>query len=279
MKDRILIFGKGFIGRRICQELGFLITGRKIYSLKEAEEEIKKHCPRVIINCIGHTGKNNVDDCEKNIDRTLLANTFIPLILAEVCLRNKIKLIHISSGCIYNFNYEKDAPIREEKTPDFFDLFYSRSKIYTERALEILCNKYNILIIRIRIPLDNCPHPKNLLTKLINYKKVIDIPNSVTYIPDFIKALKHLIEIDAKGIYNVVNKGGLRYPELLDIYKKYVPDFEYKVIDLEELNLVRTNLILSTEKLEKAGFKIRDIHEVLDECVRGYVKGIRDKEE
>ena len=38
--------------------------------------------------------------------------------------------------------------------------------------------------------------------------------------PDFAKAVKHLINVEAKGIYNVVNKGGLRYPELLDVYKK-----------------------------------------------------------
>jgi len=138
--------------------------------------------------------------------------------------------------------------------------------------LKILSNKHPILILRIRIPLDNYPHPKNILTKLINYKRVIDIPNSITYIPDFIKALKHLIEINAKGLFNVVNKGGLRYPELLDIYKKYVPDFQYEVIDFEKLNLVRSNLILSTRKLEETGLKVRDIHEVMEECVKNYLK-------
>jgi len=122
------------------------------------------------------------------------------------------------------------------------------------------------------VPLDNRPHPKNLLTKLIEYKRVIDIPNSVTYIPDFIRALKYLIQIDANGIYNIVNKNALKYPELLDIYKKYVPDFKYEIIDYRKLNIVRTNLILSTEKLEKAGFKVRDIYEVLEECVKDYLK-------
>ncbi|MCX5704368.1 MAG: hypothetical protein NT066_07780, partial [Candidatus Omnitrophica bacterium] len=106
----------------------------------------------------------------------------------------------------------------------------------------------------------------------INYKKVIDIPNSITFIPDFIKALKHLIESNRKGLFNIVNKGGLRYPELLDVYKKYAPNFQYEVIDFEKLNLVRSNLILSTEKLEKTGFKVRDIHEVLEECVKNYLK-------
>jgi len=272
MRSDIFILGKGFIGSRLGEALSIPVLAEKIYSFEDAQKVIEKYTPKVLINCIGFTGRN-VDECEKNIEKTLTSNTFVPIILAEVCLRHKIKLVHISSGCIYHYDYEKDGPIKEEKIPDFFDLFYSRTKIYSERVLKVLAEKFNFLILRIRIPLDNRPHPKNLLTKLINYKRVIDIPNSVTYIPDFIKAFDHLLKINAKGIFNVVNKGGLRYPDLLEVYKKYVPGFQYEVISLEELNLVRTNLILSTEKLEKTGFKVRDINEVLEECVKEYVKG------
>ncbi|MDD5156359.1 MAG: sugar nucleotide-binding protein, partial [Candidatus Omnitrophica bacterium] len=233
--------------------------------------QIKRHRPDIIVNSIGHTGRN-VDECELDKDKTLMSNTFVPVILAEAALRNNIKLVHISSGCIYHFDYTQDAAIDEEKTPDFFELFYSRSKIYAEEALKTLFGKTPILVIRIRMPLDSRPHPKNLLDKLIKYKTIIDIPNSVTYIPDFIKAFRHLIEIDARGIYNVVNNGGLRFPALLDVYKRYVPDFSYRLVDYKDLNLIRTNLILSTKKLEKSGFKIRDIKEVLEECVKNYLK-------
>jgi 3,5-epimerase/4-reductase len=225
-----------------------------------------------MINCIGITGKRNVDDCELEKDATLMANSFVPIMLAEVALRNKVKLVHISSGCIYHYDYKKSKPIIEEEVPYYFDLFYSRSKIYSDRALEVLTKTYNILIARIRIPIDDRPHPKNTLTKLINYKKIIDVPNSVTYIPDFIEMLKHLIKIDARGIYNCVNKEGLRYPKLMAVYKKYVPEFEYKVIDLKNLNLVRTNLVMSTKKLEKTGFKVRKIDDILEECVQSYLK-------
>lgn len=271
MNNNILILGKGFIGQRLQEALDCRISGKMINSFKEAEKEIKKFNPKILINCIGYTGKANVDGCELDKDFTLSSNTFIPLILAEVALRNKIKLVHISSGCIYHFNYLKDRPIKEEEMPLYFDLFYSRSKIYSERALEALSRKFNILIPRIRIPLDNRPHPKNVLNKIIKFRKVIDIPNSVTYIPDFIKALRHLLKINAKGIYNVVNRGGLRYPHILDIYKKYRPDFEYKVISYKNLNLTRTNLILSTAKLEKTGFKVRNIKDVLKECIKDYL--------
>jgi dTDP-4-dehydrorhamnose reductase len=272
MDNNILILGKGFIGSKLQEELGCAISDREIHSFKDADEEIKKFNPKVIINAIGYIGRN-VDECELDKDMTLEANVFVPLILAEVALRNKIRLVHISSGCIYHFDYSKDEPIDEDKIPDYFNLFYSRTKIYSEQPLKILSKEYPILIIRLRIPLDNRPSPKNILSKLINYKNsIIDVPNSITYLPDFVKAVKHLIKIEAKGIYNVVNKGTLRYPELLSVYKKHVPDFKYTVINYKDFKLERTNIILSPEKLQKAGFDIRDIHDVMEECVQEYLK-------
>jgi 3,5-epimerase/4-reductase len=272
MNKDILILGKGFIGERLQRELNCKIDGSMINCFSDAEKLVKKHNPEIIINCIGITGRRNVDDCELEKDATLLANSFVPVILAEICLRSNIKLVHISSGCIFNYDYKKNKPIKENSQNYFFRLFNSRSKIYADRAVEILAREYNILIARIRIPLLNAKHPKNVLDKLIKYKKVIDIPNSVTYIPGFIRAIKHLIKIDARGIYNVVNKGSLRYPALMKVYQKYVPDFKFKVIALKKLGLVRTNLVLSTRKLEKAGFKVRNINSVLEECVKEYLK-------
>lgn len=251
MKNEILILGKGFIGERLQEALGYNISDRKIYSFTDAESEINKYNPKIVINCIGYNGeKNSVDGCEFDKDKTLFANTCVPIILGEVCLRKKIKLVHISTGYVH-----------------FLDLFYSRSKLYAERMLKSLCAEMNVLILRLQLPLDNRPHPKNLLTKLIKYKKVIDIPVSVSYLPDFIKALKYLIDTNAYGIYNLVNKGELKYSELLDTYKKYVPDFDYEIKDLK---LNKPNIVLSTKKLERSGFKIRHIKETLEECVQNY---------
>jgi len=272
MNKNILILGKGFIGERLRKELDCAIDGSIINCFSDAEKLVKKYDPKIIINCIGITGRRNVDDCELEKDATLLANSFVPVILAEICLRNNIKLVHISSGCIFNYDYKKNKPIKEASRDYFFKLFYSRSKIYADRPLESLAQDYDILILRIRIPLSDARHPKNLLDKLIKYKKVIDLPNSVTYIPDFVRAIKHLIKINARGVYQIVNKGSLRYPKLMQVYQRYVPSFKYTVIDLAQTGLVRTNLLLSTAKLEKSGFKVRDINSVLEECVKGYLK-------
>ncbi len=99
MNGKILILGRGYIGERLRDELDCAVSARKIYTLKDAEDEIKKRRPKVIINCIGHIGRN-VDDCELDKDKALLSNTFMPIILAEAALGRGVKLVHVSSGCI-----------------------------------------------------------------------------------------------------------------------------------------------------------------------------------
>lgn len=103
MRNKILILGKGFIGSRLQEELNCGVSDRKLYSYKDAEEEIIKFEPEIMINCIGNVGRN-VDECEKDLDKTLIANTFVPILLAEAAIRNNIRLVHIRSGCIYHYN-------------------------------------------------------------------------------------------------------------------------------------------------------------------------------
>jgi len=268
----MLILGNGYIAGKLQEKWDCPIYDKRILSYQDAELAFKRHGPRVLINCIGHTGARNVDDCELDVDKCILANTMVPVWLGELAYRNPVKLVHISSGCIYHYDYNGQKPLTEKDVPDYYKLFYSRTKIYAEAVLGPLSQRCDILIARVRIPLDNAPSPRNILDKLIKYKTVIDIPNSVTYIPDFIKALEHLLQINARGLFNLTNKGGLRYPDLLDIYKKHVPDFEYKLLPLKNLKLDRTNLVLSVRKLENTGFKVRPIKDVLKECVEQYVK-------
>ena len=273
MNTKILILGKGYMGTRLQEVFDCPIDDQRITSIADAENVLSRHKPKILINCIGFTGGGNVDGCEDHLEKTMMANAFVPLLLAEACIRRKVKLVHLSSGCIYHFDFKKgQTPITETRVPDYFDLYYSRTKIYSEQPLVNLSKQYDILILRVRIPFDNRPHPKNILNKLIRYGKVIDVPNSVTYVPDFIAMLKHLLKINARGLFNTTNKGALRYPRLLRVYRKYVPDFRFETISYESLKINRTNLTLSTKKLEDSGFKVRSINDVLDEAIAEFVK-------
>lgn len=273
-KDILVFGGSGWLGRRITEDLDCASTDKKVNTYEDIQSVIDEVKPKVIINCIAHFGKN-VDECEKDKNKTLQTLTFIPITLAEAAIRNSLKLVHLSSGCLFNYDYSANRPIEESEPPDFFDLFYSRAKIYTEYALSGVTGPANILQLRLRLPLDFIPNPRNLLSKLLSFPSVLDIPNSATYIPDFLKALKHLIKVDAEGVFNVVNYGGLRYRELLEEYRKYNPNHNYSIIDIHELKMSRTNLLLSTDKLEETGFIVRDIHDVIPECVEQYVNIVK----
>jgi len=91
-------------------------------------------------------------------------------------------------------------------------------------------------------------------------------------VPDFLRAMKFLLRRDARGIYNVVNKGAMRYRDLMEAYRRLRPAFTYKKIRFRSLGLERTNLIMSCRKLEKAGFRMRPIRSVYKECIREYVR-------
>ena len=269
--SELLLFGKGWLGSRLAEYLQCNTSSRRINKYEDVQEEIDKLKPKVIINCIAGFGRN-VDDCELDKTKTLFAHTFVPLLMAEAALRNRIKLVHVSTGCMFEYDYSKNIAIKEDRTPDFHDLYYARTKEYTEAALNALGDSTNILTVRPSLPLDYIPHPRNLLDKLIGYKSVIDIAQSVTYVPDFLAAVKHLIKKDAKGTYNTVNYGGLKYRELLEEYRKYAPTHNYAIASQRELKLIRSNVILSTDKLEESGFEIRDIHDVIYECVSKYIE-------
>ena len=129
MAPKILIVGNGYLGNRISQDLGYPISNRRISCLEDALRLAAEEKPDILINCIGFVGRN-VDDCENNKEKALFSNAFVPVMLAEACFRNGIKLVHISSGCIYHYDYNKDRPLTEEKAPDYLDLYYSRTKIY-----------------------------------------------------------------------------------------------------------------------------------------------------
>jgi len=269
--NRITVFGNGYIGSQIAKHLECDVVDTKIKSYKDMEKAFDGKKPDVIINAIGVTGTPNVDACEKDVDGTLLANSFVPIILAEYCHRNGIKFVHISSGCIFHHNYTKDEPIKDDDYPDYFDLFYSRTKIYSEMAIRQMCKENNWLILRIRIPLDTSNSKKNLMSKLLSFKTVIEIENSVTFIPDFLDAVEWLIEENHSGIYNVVH-GPLRYSELLKKYREKTGR-EFDMIPKSNLKTPRTNLVMSSEELENTGFIMLDKGAVISKAVNGHIEG------
>lgn len=228
--------------------------------------------PDVIINCIGRTGYPNVDWCEYHQKETFEGNVNIPKLLAEHLYARGIYWTHLSSGCVYaGDNNEKG--FSEEDKPNFDKSIYSASKIAGEKVLK----KFdNILIARLRIPFEGNPNNKNAITKITHYKRIINIKNSMSYVPNFIEATLKLIKLKQIGKFNITNPGSINHKEILDLYKAIVdPEFEYTIMSekelLKEVKAPRSNCILNTSKLEKF-IKLPSIKEAIIMALMRYEK-------
>lgn len=227
--------------------------------------------PDIVINAIGKTGRPNIDWCEEHKEETMLSNISAAINLSTECSKKGIYFVHLGSGCIYYGNNDEKG-FSEEDEPNFFGpQFYAKTKIIAEKSLKELPG----LILRLRMPIDNFPHERNLIDKLTKYSKVIDVQNSMTTVPHMIKAIEQLVEKKAQGIYNLVNPGSISAKDIMSMYKKIVnPSYEFGVFSVEELGSItkgkRSNCILRTDKLKNEGIILPEINEAVESCLLSY---------
>ncbi|HEX9664681.1 MAG TPA: sugar nucleotide-binding protein, partial [Patescibacteria group bacterium] len=230
--------------------------------------------PDVVLNAAGITGRPNVDWCEdpKNKFETFEVNVLGAVNIAKACDQFGIYLAHIGSGCIYQGNNDGQG-FTEDDPQNFFGSFYSRTKGLSEDLLK----PFNPLQLRVRIPIESAPSPKNVIDKLLKYEKIISVENSFTVVPDFLKASYALIDRKEKGIFNMTNAGSTDHQYIMDKYKEIVdPDYNYALMSLDELKqstvAERSNCVLNTDKRENLGIKMPPIKERIIEVLREYKK-------
>lgn len=282
---KVLTLGQGFVS----QHLPYQSTNYRLEAtIMSVRTVLDAHKPDVIINCIGKTGTPNVDWCEDNKEETVRSNVVIPTLLAEECNKRNIHLIHVGSGCIFygsspNMFYGTNVfgkPIQVDlgwTEKDFAnpESFYSKTKYASDLVLGSIPN---ITVLRIRMPISDRNVPRNLISKLRKYDKVIDIPNSVTFMDDFVNCVDWVVKNRVTGIYHVTNPQTLTAAQIMREYQKYVPEHTFSVISEQELGSLtaakRSNCVLNTEKLNKAGFKMALAEEALSRCMANYIKNV-----
>ncbi len=296
---KILTLGKGFV----ADHLPYQKYERHLPiddGLTFEERVIDKYKPDVVINCIGKTGRPNVDWCESHQGETSLINTALPLILADVCGKHSIRLIQIGSGCIYfgespNFHYlQADGtawPDRQWgnfvmpgikvddgwKETDFANpkSYYSKTKY----ACDLLLGEMkHVTTLRIRMPISSQNVPRNLINKLRGYKQVIDIPNSVTFMDDLAACIVWVIEKGQVGTFHVTNPEPITAAQVMTEFQKYVPTHTFEIINEEQLDKLtvakRSNCIINADKLKCAGFTMTPSKQALQSCMARYVQNL-----
>src|SRR3989338_1628783 len=269
MSDIVIFGGAGFIGAKLktvypdaafpLADIADQATVSKIF------DAVK---PSIVINAAGKTGRPNVDGCETHKIETLRSSVTGPLVLLEECQKRDIYFVHIGSGCIYDGN-GNGAGFTEDDQPNFTGSFYSLTKAMSDKLLA----PFPVLQIRLRMPFDDRDGPRNLITKLSKFERVLDVPNSITYIPDFLSALETLVKKRARGIYNVVNTGAISPYEIMERYKKIVdPSHSFSKLTLKELpevvSAARSNCILSNAKLKREGIRMLSVEEAIERALR-----------
>lgn len=286
----ILILGQGFLGSKYrdaflardyrvsTSQIDICSSSRKEsfqQFASDLEDEIRYFNPDVIINCAAKSGRPNVDWCESHKLETLRSNVQGPLNLLQVCSKLQKYWIQLGSGCIYEGD-NNGKGFSEDDPPNFFRSYYSSTKA----TLNELLKPFPVLQLRLRMPLDDQPGPRNLITKLASYPKIISLPNSVTFIDDLVWATECLIKDKAVGIYNIASPQPLTQHDILEAYRKHVdPEHKYEEITLEDLEknytlAGRSNCVLSTAKLQQHGILFRDSHEKLESIMRGYAANL-----
>ena len=129
------------------------------------------------------------------------------------------------------------------------------------------------------MPIVDSEHPRNFITKIVNYEKYVIVlildcsPRTFTYALDM--ALQY-----RTGTINLTNPGLISHNEILDMYIQIVdPNFTYQNFTYEEqmeiLDSGRSDNFLDTNKLQSLYPTVKNIKDSVKECLLQYKNSLK----
>ena len=165
--------------------------------------------PSLVINCAAF---HNVDECEREEDRSFEVNVRAVKRLAEACTQNGAKLVHFSTN--YVFDGTRAEPYGESDRPAPRSI-YAISKLAGEHAA--LAYEARALVVRssglygLR---GSVSKGGNFVTRMIargrdqgELKMVADQRLTPTFTADLARAVVEAVERDADGVLHLTNGG------------------------------------------------------------------------
>lgn len=286
---KILIYGaNGWIGKQVIDELtknniNYIIGNIRADNISDLENEILLHNPTNIMSFIGRThGKiqdkeyTTIDYLEQSgkLTENVRDNLYSPLVLAFLSHKHKIHYTYLGTGCI--FEYDESHPFGEEingftenDSPNFFGSSYSIVKGYTDKLMHMFDN---VLNLRIRMPITSCTSSRNFITKIITYKKICSVPNSMTVLPELIPIMIDMAKNKTTGTINLTNPGLISHNEILEMYKEIIDNtFSWENFTIDEQNEIlaagRSNNFLDTTSLSNLYPNVKNIKDSVRCCL------------
>ena len=284
----LLLGGSGYIGTAFARHLTrvnvlFRILRRQDHDYTQGailRDLIRETKPAFLINCAGYTGKPNVDACELDKPACLFGNAVLPGLIRQACTETATPWGHISSGCIYTGAKPDGRGFREDDPPNFSFRrnncsFYSGTKALGE---EVLAGAPDCYLWRLRIPFNEVDNPRNYLTKLMRYERLLAARNSLSQLDEFAQAAWECWRRRLPfGIYNMTNPGSITTSEIVDLIRAsgvLKKEFHFFRDEDEFMHLAaktpRSNCVLDTTKLETAGIHLTEVHDAIALALRNW---------
>jgi dTDP-4-dehydrorhamnose reductase len=238
--------------------------------------------PEFVINAAGYTGKPNVDACELHKAECLFGNAVLPGIVAQACEDAGVPWGHVSSGCIYSGDGPGDKGFTEADEPNFTFRsnncsFYSGTKGLGE---EVLAGRPNVFVWRLRIPFEGVDNPRNYLTKLMRYPRLLEATNSISELDEFVEAtLACWTKRIPFGTYNVTNPGRVTTHEVVELIRRSgvcTKEFSFFASEDEFMKTAaktpRSNCVLDSSKLAAAGIELTPVREAVERDLKAWKK-------
>ncbi|TWU18062.1 sugar nucleotide-binding protein [Allorhodopirellula heiligendammensis] len=280
------LFGStGYVGQSIAhvltqRGLDFLpIRHRQIQGItsESLASILRDHGIDFLINSAGYTGKPNVDACELDKANCLDGNATLVGRIREACELAGIPFGHVSSGCIFTGSHADGTGFTEAEPPNFSFRqnncsFYSGTKALGE---EMLADCESCYVWRLRIPFDHRDSPRNYLSKVQRYDRLLEATNSLSHLGEFASAcVDSWVQRIPFGIYNVVNGGSITTRRVTELIAESLPrDRSYEFFD-DEVEFMakaattpRSNCVLDNSKILAAGIAMRPVEDAIRDAL------------
>jgi dTDP-4-dehydrorhamnose reductase len=274
MDNKILLLGaNGYIGRVFEQKLpegSFIKMRYENLSVQNLLNSWALNHFDTIINCTGYAGENK--------DKIVHGNLHAPIVITEfVNIVKELTVLHISSCDMYkNYNNktftEKSRPNNCWSNSSSVN-FHAASKALAEEVVSRYPNHY---ICRAGILFDQIDHPKNYLSKLFSFDRVLNIDNSLSNRQEFVEACIHLLKTKASfGSYNIVNTGDIDNNSICKLMSKYLKK-EFKFYDCvtdylfskKQENFDHISSKVCNDKVLASGAKISETYKSIEQSLK-----------
>ncbi len=284
----LLLGGTGYVGKALAsslarQGLASQTVSRSQVNYSQRDELIKlirDTKAQFLINAAGYTGQPNVDKCEDEKTDCLAGNAVLPGTIRAACEAAQIPWGHVSSGCIFTGTRADGLGFTELDPPNFSFRqnncsFYSGCKALGE---EVLQDAENCYIWRLRIPFNEQNSPRNYITKMMRYDRLLEATNSLSHLDEFADCcVASWTKRIPFGIYNLTNPGFVTTRQVVGLIKKYgLSDKNFQFFDSENQFMTiaarapRSNCVLDSTKAVNAGLPITPIEVALDNALKNW---------